>query len=1245
VPTSGTDDPEDGVRQLVLAQGDAVHLAPSAHSHGSVDVRYQRGTVTVTSDATRTVIPDVRGPVHVLVDGPVVEVCTGTALVGLGTTAREESRVRLAPRTGATSTPRSNPHPHGGGPTMSRFRGTARLVAALGVSIAVLPALQGPAQAASRTRATPVHVWLTDVSADKWVEPQSDVSFRTKQTVDPLTIKVDDIVKYQKVQGFGAALTDSSAWLISKLPASSRDALLKRLFDPSTGIGLSMVRLPMGASDFTATGNYSYDDMPAGQTDPKLSRFSVQHDKPYIIPQLRQALALNPSLKVTATPWSPPGWMKTSGSMIGGTLKDEYSAAFADYFVKFIQAYGKAGVPISYVTPQNEPLNAPTWPGTALTPSQEIKLVQQMGQAFAANHLSTKILAWDHNWDVPSYPESIFNHPATSDYAVGTGWHIYSGSPIYQTLTHNDYPGKESYLTEATGGDWQAGNQVAFHDALDTWVINGTRNWANGVMLWNIALDPDKGPLNSDTNGIGICRGLVTIDPAKGSVTYNADYHALAQVSRFVKPGAHRIYSNTFGAGSIENVAFQNPDGSKVLVAYNDSNAATTFSVADGTQSFDYTLDAGDAVTFTYSGPAQSGSTPAATRVVDPTHDFRFGTTTSSRTPFAGRRDPVTVTYDPDLLPVQNTVKTGEHLLTYSLPVGASIQTPGPALSRGDWTVRASSGSAGDAAANAVDGDPDTRWRTGIRAKSGDWFQIDFGRPTTFSKIVLDNTAKNAFDSVPKYQVYVSDDGVNWGSAIAGGSGDLGKVSISMAPRTAQYVRVVSSAPSFFFRWSIGEVNVYGSPSATPSIQAPTQVSDGLELQRWTSPDGAEVAAVYNGTRNRQTFPVSTDGSSTYTLPRGTSAMFTTRSLSSFPTPALAGLTPAKGIPGYKFTITGSHFGKAQGLGTVYFGSRHAKIDSWSDTTITAYVPDGLASGNYDVSVNGAGGQPAGGSTFTVSGLGTPLDRTGWTATASNVSPWPTDVLENLLDGDTDSRYSSGTAQSRDMWLQVDMGRARTFNEVVLDSGSSLGDFARSADVYVSSDGTTWTRVGSVVGNGQQVERASFAEQTARYLKVVNTGSSGNWWSIAELGVYDNPDAGTPLGTPLDRTGWTATASDESPWPDDALGHVLDGDGGTRYSSGTGQYDGMWIQVDMGQAQTFDKVVLDSGSNTSDYARSADVYVSTDGTTWTKAGSVVGDGDQLQVASFASQTARYLKLVVTGSAGNWWSIAELNAYS
>ncbi|HKT00415.1 MAG TPA: discoidin domain-containing protein, partial [Rugosimonospora sp.] len=925
------------------------------------------------------------------------------------------------------------------------------------MSLAVLSAVSSPAQAVATT-GTAVHVWLTDVSTNTWVARQSDLSFQTKQTTTPLTIKVDSSVKYQRVQGFGAALTDSSAWLIgNRLSASSRNTLMKNLFDPATGIGLSLIRSPMGATDFTASGNYSYDDLPTGQTDPTLSHFSIQHDVPYILPELRQALALNPSLKITATPWSPPGWMKTSDSMIGGTLKDGYDPVLANYFAKYIRAYRSAGVPISYVTPQNEPQNAPTWPGMFLTVQQESQLVAQMGQAFTANRIPTRILAWDHNWDKPSYPETIFHGPASADYAVGTGWHIYSGSPIYQTQAHNDYPGKEMYLTEATGGVWQASTQVAFHDALDTWILNGTRNWANGIMLWNIALDPAMGPLNSDTNGIGVCRGLVTIDPSTGAVSYNVDYYALAQASKFVKPGAYRIYSNTFGQGNIENVAFRNPDGSKALIVYNDGKAANTVSVVDGTQSFDYTLNPGDAVTFTYSGPTPRGSTPAATTVSDPTHDFTFQPR-AARPGQPGPAQPVTVTYDPALLPVQNAISTGTSVLTYSLPAGAAIETPGTTLSRSQWTVTSSSNAAGDGAANATDGHLDTRWRTAIKMKSGDWYQINLGSPTSFNQIVLDNTANNSYDSVFKYQVYVSHDGVNWGSAVANGSGDVGKTTITLPPQTAHYVRIVSTAADFFYHWDIGEINMYGSSGDDDSIAAPTAVSNGLQLQSWVSPDGSHVAVVYNGTARRQSFPM---GWYTYTIPSGTSAMFTTQSLSSFPAPALSGLTPNHGTPGYEFTISGSHLGNTQGLGAVYFGSIHAKIGSWSDTSISAYVPSGLPTGAYTISVNGANGAYAGESSFTVDGLGTALPRTGWTVTASDTSPWLSDVLGNLLDGDTDTRYSSGTGQHNGMWIQVDLGQTQTFDKVVLDSGTSIGDYARSADVYVSADATNWTKVSS----------------------------------------------------------------------------------------------------------------------------------------------------------------------------------------
>ncbi|SEH57085.1 MULTISPECIES: discoidin domain-containing protein [unclassified Leifsonia] len=1114
------------------------------------------------------------------------------------------------------------------------------LSAALAVAAPLAQSVPAHAAALGAAKPTstgsPVQVWLTDVGGNQWLAKQAPVAFQTRQTGNPLTIGVDDSIKYQKITGYGAALTDSAAYLINGLPAGTRDTLMQNLFSPSGGAGLSMVRSPMGATDFTATGNYSYDDLPAGETDPTLSKFSIQHDQAYIIPELKQARALNPDLKVTSTPWSPPGWMKTSGSMIGGTLLPEDYPVLADYFVKYVQAYAKAGVPVTYVTPQNEPLNAPSWPGSAMTPAQETTLINLMGAAFEKNHLATQIIGWDHNWDVPSYPESIYNDPTASTYAIGAGFHIYSGAPIYQTQAHNDYPGKQVYLTEATGGINQPNAQAFFHDALDTWIIDSTRNYGNGTMLWNLALTPDMGPLNADTNGIGENRGVVTIDPKTQSVTYNPDYYALAQVSKFVKPGAHRISSNTFGAGSINDVAFQNPDGSKVVVAYNDSTQTKTFSVADGTESFDYTLNAGAAATFTYTGPKQHGTTPAAS-VKDPQHTFEF----KAPSGVTGRQ---TVTYDPELLPLQNSAVAGSTLTTYSLPVGASIHSPGKPLDRSGWKVSASSSEAGDPAAAATDGDLSTRWRTANKMASGDWYQVDLGSRTSVSQIVLDNTADNAFDSVFQYQVYVSDDGKNWGTAVADGNGALGKTTITFQPQTARYLRVVSTAPSFFFHWSIGDITVVGGQKQTGALQSPASVGKGLQLQNWTSPDGAKVTVVYNGSEKPQTFSASTDDSYTYTLPAGTSAMFTTRDLSSAPSPTFSGLSPSTGIPGAQYTITGTHFGATQGLGTVYFGGNQADITAWTDTSITAYVPAGLPSGKYTVSVNAASGQTAGSATYTVNGLGTPLSRSGWSAKASDQSPYPTDVLPNLLDGDPSTRYSSGTGQTPGQWLQVDMGQAQTFDTIALDSTASTGDYARGADVFVSSDGETWTKVAAITADGQQIQAVTFAPQTARYIKVVTTGTSGNWWSIGEFNVYTGGTATPVYGTPLSRAGWAATATSYSPWPADALPHVLDGDLTTRYSSGASLTNGMAIQLDMAQVRTFNRVVIDSGTSTSDYAPSADVYVSQDATTWTKVTSIT-NGQPVEVATFESQTARYLKIVSTGSAGNWWSIAEINVYT
>jgi hypothetical protein len=200
-------------------------------------------------------------------------------------------------------------------------------------------------------------------------------------------------------------------------------------------------------------------------------------------------------------------------------------------------------------------------------------------------------------------------------------------------------------------------------------------------------------------------------------------------------------------------------------------------------------------------------------------------------------------------------------------------------------------------------------------------------------------------------------------------------------------------------------------------------------------------------------------------------------------------------------TISGSNFGTLQGLGTVNFGSIPAIINSWSDSSITAYVPQGVPSGAVTVSVNGTSGVYAGGSSFNVTALGTVLPRTGWVATASATSQYG-DVPANMLDGDSSTRWSSGAGQARGMWIQVDLGQTKTFNKIVLDSGSSVNDYVRKADVYVSANGTSWTKVSSITADGQPVQLASFQAQTARYIKVTSTGTSGNWWSVAEFNVY-----------------------------------------------------------------------------------------------------------------------------------------------
>jgi glucosylceramidase len=412
---------------------------------------------------------------------------------------------------------------------------------------------------------------------------------------------VSDSTKYQQIDGFGASLTDSSAWVVAhKLTPAEQHSLWQSLFSPSAGIGISFLRQPIGASDFSASGNYSYDDMPAGQTDLNLANFSIAHDTPYVIPLLQQALTVNPAIKIVAVPWSPPAWMKTSGTMNGGSMNAAYFPSLAQYFAKFVQNYQQQGVPIYAVLPQNEPLNSnSSYPTEYLAAGDEATFIgTHLGPALKAAGLSSvKIVGYDHNWDNPSYPEALLADSAASGYLAGSAFHCYAGSVGAQSTVKTSYPNKDIWFTECSG---TVGSNFATDLAWDAenLLIGATRNWARSVSLWNVALDQNSGPQNG---GCTNCRAVVTIDTSTSpaTITNNVEYYVLGQAAKYVAPGAYRIDSNSFGPGSVEDVAFQNPDGSIVLIVLN-SGSSGNFTVSWRSKNFTYNMPAGAVATFVW---------------------------------------------------------------------------------------------------------------------------------------------------------------------------------------------------------------------------------------------------------------------------------------------------------------------------------------------------------------------------------------------------------------------------------------------------------------------------------------------------------------------------------------------------------------------------------------------------------------------------------------------------------------------
>jgi glucosylceramidase len=490
-------------------------------------------------------------------------------------------------------------------------------------AIAIAPGFANSAVATGTYTLTgpAVSVVLSTNDETSLMAAQPTINFSLGSTADAgtNTILVDPSQTYQSIEGFGAAFTDSAAdLLINVEPAASLPGTLNDLFTTNgDGIGLSFMRIPMGATDI-ALSVYSYDDQPVGTTDLTLADFSIAHDQAYILPLIKQAKALNPQMKLMANPWSPPGWMKdptsmSPVSMLGGTLlmTPANETAFANYFVKFLQAYQAAGVPIDYVSLQNEPLNITTsYPSMGMADTVQLSLLQgYVLPAFTANNITTKIFAYDHNWDTPSYPQTVLGGltPTQLDQMAGTAWHGYGGAPGAQQLLQNQFPNLGNWETEHSGGTWQTDQFTV--DILE--ITQVLRNSGKSFVKWSLALNENLGPnltQNAGLGGCNTCTPIVTVNSTTGAVTKDIEFYTLGHYSKYVLPGAVRIYSSNTPA--IASVAFQNTNGSMALIASNATTSSQAFTVQWGTESFSYTLPAASIATFTWSG-AETGVTPA----------------------------------------------------------------------------------------------------------------------------------------------------------------------------------------------------------------------------------------------------------------------------------------------------------------------------------------------------------------------------------------------------------------------------------------------------------------------------------------------------------------------------------------------------------------------------------------------------------------------------------------------------------
>ncbi|WP_026350858.1 glycoside hydrolase family 30 protein [Dyadobacter beijingensis] len=446
-----------------------------------------------------------------------------------------------------------------------------------------------------------VAFWLTNTDKSVLFRQQPALTLQKATASEATVIHIDAKKKFQEIDGFGFTLTGGSAGHLLGMSKAARTALLKELFSTAgNGIGMAYLRVSIGASDLNEKV-FSYDDIPQGQTDPDLQHFDLGPDRKDVIPVLKEILAINPELKILGSPWSPPVWMKDNGDTRGGSLKPEWYDAYAKYLVRYVQDMKKEGIRIDAITVQNEPLHPGNNPSLLMVAKDQAVFVKNhLGPAFEKAGTGTKIIVYDHNADKPEYPISILDDPEAKKYVNGSAFHLYGGTIDALSKVHDAHPDRALYFTE----QWMGAPgkfERDFPDHIKKLTIGATRNWARTVLEWNLTSNPQNRPF-TDRGGCDRCLGGVTVNGDK--VTRNAAYYVVAHASRFVRPGSVRIESGaligTNADEKLPNVAFATPDGKKVLIVLNDSDAEKKFSIRDGGKAMSVSLKAGSVGTFVW---------------------------------------------------------------------------------------------------------------------------------------------------------------------------------------------------------------------------------------------------------------------------------------------------------------------------------------------------------------------------------------------------------------------------------------------------------------------------------------------------------------------------------------------------------------------------------------------------------------------------------------------------------------------